>query len=328
MPKQIKILSIDGGGIRGIIPTIFLDQIEQQTGRPISSLFDLITGTSAGGIITLGLTIPDLNNQPKYTAQKLLDIFDKENRQVFQTNPFRKILTLGSLINEKYSNQGLQQLLDQYLGHAKLTDCLTQVLLTSYDIEDRSPFFFKSTHAHKDTKNNFLLKHAALATTAAPTFFEPAKIPYQNSRGYLSLIDGGVFAANPSLTALVEATKIFPDADEYILVSLGTGKRTQPILHKKAKRWGLIGWAPNILSVVFDGIDDVTDYYIKKLQPETETLQNYYRLQVNLTKCSDRLDNISAKNIKSLKNTAHTFIKNNQALFKTLSKQLVGNSRK
>ncbi|MDF5726452.1 MAG: patatin-like phospholipase family protein, partial [Rhizonema sp. PD38] len=141
-PKY-KILAIDGGGIRGIIPAMILAEIEKRTLKPISSLFDLIAGTSTGGILALGLTKPGLIDAldgsllPEYSAENLLQIYIEYGAEIFYEPFFEKIL--GQLedifIQPKYSSEGREEIIRQYFGYAPLDKNLKEVFVTSYDIE-------------------------------------------------------------------------------------------------------------------------------------------------------------------------------------------------
>src|SRR5579871_2473364 len=190
--QTVRILSIDGGGIRGIIPAVILTRLEQLTGQPIARLFDLVAGTSTGGILTLGLTIPKTPGGPLYSAQDFVDMFEREGHRIFSRSPFRAILTTDSLLWKKYSSRGIEQVLAEYFGDSRLSHSVTDVLVTSYEIERRFPFFFKSANARHRPDYDFPARDIARATSAAPSFFEPMKIPTGTNSDYYTLIDGGV----------------------------------------------------------------------------------------------------------------------------------------
>lgn len=264
--KPIRILSIQGGGIRGLIPAIVLAEIEKKAVKPIHECFDLIAGTSTGGIIALGLTKPN----PMRPAD-LATLYEDQGREIFPKSVWRN---LRKYVDEKYPSKGLVNVLKQVFGNDKLSSVLTNVIITSYDIEHRRPFFFTSNDVINKGHPDFLLRDVAHATSAAPTYFEPCKISLGNSNNYLALIDGGVFANNPAMCAYIEAKKIFPSATDFIIVSLGTGQLTRPIPYDEAKDWGLMDWAVPILSVVFDGVNDTVNYQLKKLLPGVQGLHH------------------------------------------------------
>lgn len=286
-----KILSIDGGGIRGIIPAKILTYIEETTNSNISTLFDLIAGTSTGGIIALALCCPDDKKGAKHKSKALVDLYITHARDIFFRSEWRDFLSLRGLTDEKYPHEQLEKILHEYFEDNQLNAALTNLLISSYTLENRSPFFFKSWDI---TINAIEMRQVARATSAAPTYFEPAKI-YLTNKNYVSFIDGGVFANNPAMCAYVEAKKIFPEEKDFVVVSLGTGELTRPIFYDEAKNWGKAEWALPILNVVFDGVSDAVDYQLKQLLGD-----NFYRFQTKLSLASDDMDNVSSANLNAL----------------------------
>lgn len=320
---MIKILSIDGGGIRGIIPALVLAEIEYRTKKPISSLFDLIAGTSTGGIIALGLVKPDEEGKPEHKAEDLVRLYEDKGSFIFYQLFWRKITNLGNLFDEKYPAQNLEELLKLYFKNTYLDQALTEVIVTGYEIERRSAYFFKSFKAKKDKKRNFLMRNVARATSAAPTYFEPEKIPTEELAAYYALIDGGVFAGNPAMCAYVEALKIFPKEKDFLVVSLGTGNLTDPIYYKDAKDWGIAKWARPILDVVLSGVSDTVDYQLKLLLPAEGAERKYYRFQVRLDDASDKMDNTDPINLRALKLYGESLIKDQSEVIDILCDQLL-----
>ena len=219
---MVRILSIDGGGIRGIIPAMVLAEIERRARQPIAKLFDLIAGTSTGGIIALGLTIPKCPGAPLYSAQRFVELYEHQGARIFSRSLLRALFAVDNLTWKKYSSGGVEQVLEEYFGESRLRDAVTDVLVTSYEIERRFPFFFKSSNARRRADYDFRARDVARATSAAPSYFEPMKLPSGTNSDYYTLIDGGVFANNPAACALVEARATLEDSD-YLVVSLGTG---------------------------------------------------------------------------------------------------------
>jgi len=284
-----RILSIDGGGIRGIIPARILTELETRTGRRTHELFDLIAGTSTGGIIALGLTLPDAQGLPVMTAADLGQLYSQRGAEIFQRSLWRGVTTAGALIEEKYDSAPLETILLETFGKAKLRSALTPVLVTGYEIQDRATVFMKSWH--KSFKN-LEMRFAARATSAAPTYFEPANIKLNGQSQ--AVIDGGVFVNNPALSAYAEARRLWPEEDLYVL-SLGTGKHLRSISYSEAKGWGLAQWALPLLSCIFDGSSKAVDYQLRQLLPH-----DYHRLQIELTIASDDMDNTTKGNIHNL----------------------------
>lgn len=313
MPKHVKILSIDGGGVRGVIPARFLVEIEQKAGKPICDLFDFVAGTSSGGILALAMTKPDAHGKPAFTATALLQIFEEFSRVVFKPSLWRQIITLWSFLEEKYPSDNLEALLNHYFGNTTLDEACKPVLVTGYEIERRSAFFFKSNKAKAQVDRNFLMRDAARATSAAPTYFEPALIETRDASKYYSLIDGGVFANNPTMCAFAEAKKMFPEATEYTVVSLGTGSLTEPLHYHRAKGWGKASWARPILNVIFDGVQDTVDYQMRTFLPiSQEHGREYFRFQITLPPQHNALDDTHPENLRTLQLLAEDEISQRQ----------------
>lgn len=237
----------------------------------------------------------------KYTAEDLTDLYAKRGGEIFDRSFWRGVSSAGGLLDEKYGHQALVKLLKEYIGTRKFNEAFLPTLISSYDIERRKPYFFKSWN---DSAPQWPMWQVGRATSAAPTFFEPTNpINFRAGIEGHALVYGGVFVNNPALCAYAEARKIFPDADEIFVVSLGTGELTREIPYRDAKDWGLAGWALPILSVVFDGVSDAVDYQLQQILED-----DFQRFQCKLKIASDDLDNASAANIEALKMQARNLI--------------------
>ncbi len=333
-PKY-KILSIDGGGIRGIIPALLLSEIERRTQKPIFSLFDLITGTSSGGILALGLTKPRLtydisDNLPvaEYTAEDLLQFFLEYGVEIFYEPLFERLL--GPLedifLQPKYPSESKEEIFRQYFGNALIENNLKEVFVTSYDIEQRIPIFFtnKLEKQQIESKNfqklcgGFSLLDAALATSATPTYFAPHRIvnPHNSGIAY-TLIDGGIFANNPAHLAILEAqisskrkAQKLLNTEDILVVSLGTGSLTSVYPYKEVKNWGLLQWGRPLLNIMFDGSSEVVAGELEQLfEPsEKEAKSFYYRFQTLLDSELEEIDNTKLQNTRQLQAIAHRLI--------------------
>jgi uncharacterized protein len=323
MTRPLRILAIDGGGIRGIIPAVVLAAIEKQAGKPVCELFDLIAGTSTGGILALGLVKPGLQaGKPQYAATDLLELYFKEGGTIFPQSVWREIKTGKYTLDEKYPSDGVESVLQEYFGDARLKDALKNTLITSYEIQIRLPWLFRSDRALKSPDFDFPMWQVARATSAAPTYFEPERIDKLDKSGFWALVDGGTYANNPAMVAYAEALHLTPGSD-VVMASLGTGTLTRPIPYADAKHWGLLGWARPILDVVFDGVSRTTDYEIHQLLPPDGARQRYFRFQLPLTKASDELDNTDPENLNDLKEQAEHLVTEQQATIASLCAQLV-----
>lgn len=304
MARRVRVLSLDGGGIRGLIPALVLESLEARAGKPIAELFDLITGTSTGAILALGLTLPGDNGRPRYGAGQIAELYVKRGREIFSRSVMKRISSLQGLNDEHYGSEGIERVFRDLFGSVHLKDALVDVLIPAYEIERRQPFLFRSRYARKPPRDevfDYPMWQVARCTSAAPTYFEPYKLETPDGAHY-ALVDGGVYANNPAMCALVEIKALMPEA-EVELVSLGTGELCRPIPYEKAKDWGLVGWARPILDVVFDGVSDTVDFQVAQLLKE-----HSHRFQARLEESSDDLDNASSENLDALRTHAERLI--------------------
>ncbi len=298
-----KILSIDGGGVRGLIPALILTEIERKVGKPIASIFDIIAGTSVGGLVALIMAKNDGSGTPQYRASDAVGLFDKHAHEIFSRSFWRGVSSVGGLRDEKYSAEPIESVLKDYLGDDTIGSALTNVLISSYELEERHPYFFKSW---ADRSKDVLMRHAARATSAAPLYFEPAHLDIQGRE--MPLIDGGVFVNNPAMCAYAEALRIYPDDRDCMVLSLGTGELTRPIPFVEAKDWGLLEWAGPILNIVFDGVSDAVDYQLHQILNINEQQRRFFRFQTRLDKASDDLDDASPANMAAVRAEAQQIL--------------------
>jgi patatin-like phospholipase/acyl hydrolase len=314
--RQLRILSIDGGGIRGIIPAKVLAKIEVLTGKPIADLFDVVTGTSTGGILALGLTCPGSDGRPMHPATDLVDLYVKKGADIFTQSWVRE---REVLLQPKYLASNLEQALADYLGDARLKDAVTRVTVTSYETERRQPFFFRSVRAAREPDQyDFYMRDVARATSAAPTYFPPHRIGTNSGPDYFSLVDGGVFANNPGMCAYVDALTEIGARPDVVMVSLGTGSLTRPLQYDVIKNWGELHWVQPIIAVMMDGVSNATDYHLGQILGKA----NYYRLQTTLDKAKDEMDDASGANIRDLELQAEDLITNAADVLSSICERL------
>ncbi|BET32554.1 patatin-like phospholipase family protein [Wolbachia pipientis] len=290
------ILSVDGGGIRGIIPAIILAEIEKRTRRTIAEIFDLIAGTSTGGIVVAGLCRKDERGNPQYSANDLVELYQEYGAYIFKSSFFRRSI-LSWFNCAQYPHKNIESVLDKYFGEDILKNTLSKVLITSYDIHNNRPFFFKSWK-----EGNIKLKDALRAATAAPTYFMPKHLKINQIKRVL--VDGGVFANNPAACAYASGKRLFPN-DDILLLSIGTGRRDRSIAN--SRRFGKIGWIKPLLNVMFASSLDAVNYQLDQVIAD-----KYIRIQSQLKIASPDMDNITSKNIKSLQQEANAIIEENQ----------------
>lgn len=276
---------------------MLLAWLERRTGQPVSKLFDIIAGTSTGGILALGLTRPDAEGRPAYSAEAMAALYEREGSRIFSRTFWHRLRSLGSIGDQKYPSVGVDGVLQSFFGETRLREALTSVVIPSYEIERRVPFFFKSHAAVRRATHDFPMWQVARATSAAPTYFEPARIAAERDGDYWALIDGGVFANNPAACALVEARTQFPETKEYLVCSLGTGALTRRIAYDDARHWGVARWAKPVLDIVLDSVSETVDYQLGQLLPAS----SYYRFQTSLQRGSEQMDETGANHIRGLR---------------------------
>jgi patatin-like phospholipase/acyl hydrolase len=287
----VRVLAIDGGGIRGLIPALVLAELEERAARPVHELFDLMAGTSTGGILVCSLCAPDA-----LAAREVAAIYEEEGPRIFDRSLAQRIRSADGLLDEKYDDAALDRALERFLGDKRLAQARPELVVPAYDTASPGPFFFKTMNARQSPSEDFALSEVARATSAAPTYFEPLEL------GERALLDGGVFAVNPAMSAFAEALRMGGGGD-VVLVSLGTGERTRRRGFEEIKDWGLVEWARPILDVVFDGSSDAVDYQLRHALGE-----GYWRFQVELTRASDDLDDASEQNLRLLRGHARELI--------------------
>ncbi len=304
----MKVLCIDGGGIRGLIPALVLTEIERRTGRRIAELVDLVAGTSTGGILACGLTRAGDDGRPRYSADELAGIYVEEGPRIFHRGLLKRVFSVEGWLDERYEDDGLERALQRYLGEARLSAAVCDVFVTAYEIHDRFAFFFRSARARTDPEYDFPLIQVARATPAAPSYFEPAEVTDVAGRRTYPLIDGGVYAVNPSMCAYADVVRGGQLPELELMLSLGTGTHTRAYTYEQARWWGQLEWARPALDMVFDGVADTIEFEAATLMGD-----RYIRLQSQLVNASDDLDDASERNLEALRRDAAALIAASEA---------------
>jgi patatin-like phospholipase/acyl hydrolase len=270
--------------------------------------FDLICGTSTGGIIAAGLTTPHPagGDRAAFTAADLVALYKEDGATIF-SRPWWRALT-SVFRDAAYAAGPLEAMLRERLGDARLRDARTRVTLTAYDIEARRAVFMTNTEGDPE---DYAVWEAARATSAAPTFFSPAQVaPLRHGEPVTrTLVDGGVFANDPVFSAFVEARKNGFAAPDIHIFSLGTGIATRPYPYREARSWGLIDWlrpsnATPIISILMHGQASSAAYLADRLLNDA-TAPRYERLDMRLTApAKDDLDDTRPENLRALENLA------------------------
>jgi patatin-like phospholipase/acyl hydrolase len=331
----VRVLSIDGGGVRGVIPSGVIAALEASAGKPAAELFDLVAGTSTGGIIAVALTHP----AKPLSGRDLIQFYRDHAPDIFRRTWSRALVSLFSLADEKYPVANLERILKDHFGQETWLADLPgnpgggpELLVTAYDIHGRMPSMFKSWRArgHRwdcdaESENagdkDFRLWQIARATSAAPTYFEPVRIHARSGRER-DLIDGGVYANNPAMAAYVAARRIFPQDPDVLVVSLGTGEDRHPFPYSRVRHWGLIEWARPLFKILLGGLSDSVDYQLKELLGA-----NYHRI----TKAFDGgagqstlqvIDDASKENLKNLEEFGQIVVHENAQEIARLARRL------
>ena len=313
--KLTRILSIDGGGIRGIIPGQILVSLEKKLqeidGNPngkIADYFDLISGTSTGGILACLYLCPesDTSNAARFSAEEAVELYMERGDEIFDVSIWQKIKSGAGILDEKYSANELEDALEDYLKDLKLNQLTKPCLITSYDIRRRHAHFFTQHDAHK-ASHNYFVKDVARATSAAPTYFETARVKSMTNITY-PLIDGGVFVNNPALCAYSEARNIDfddsrkkPIAKDMVILSLGTGNIDTPYYYNKAKDWGMVQWIKPLIDIMMSGVSETVNYQLMQIFDAVEKPKQYLRIDPDLGNASREMDDASLENLKALK---------------------------
>lgn len=247
--KKFKILSIDGGGIKGVFPAMFLMLLEDELkNRPdgktkIYQHFDLITGTSTGGIIAIALALG-------ISAKEIYDLYLDNAKKIFGN---KKPFFFGQIRNSAHERNFLERLVRNKFKEAnggkdpRLNDCKTDICIPIYDLIQGNPSVLKTKyHPAFELDYHIPAYQAAMATSAAPTYFDPYTSDYIDLNGtkkdFSNKVDGGVMANNPTLVAFLEATKAFKvEMSQLEILSLGTGYKKFTDGNSR-KKWGLYYW--------------------------------------------------------------------------------------
>jgi patatin-like phospholipase/acyl hydrolase len=298
MSRTVRILSIDGGGMRGLIPALVLEHLEALTGRPIASLFDLVAGTSTGGVMTLLLTRPGADGRPHYTAKDVVGLYTEHGRELFHADAAYQQESKGGLVLPKYPSSSVVGTLSTYLGDAEMKDALTDLFVTAYDLDRRRPFFFERVRARRPSgSGNFRMLDAARATCAFPSMFPGVEARNVAGTRTYHLVDGGIVSANPAALAYARAKALFGEGAAVVMVSLGTGDYEAPLPFDQVQNWGLMNWAPRLPDTLFDGANHGVDYTMEEVLRSSE----YFRFQVTLPAANEGTDDSTPQNLEGLR---------------------------
>ncbi len=258
---RYHILSLDGGGIRGVLTAALLERLEDQVPGFMEQV-DLIAGTSTGGILALGLA-------SGMTPAAARELYERLGEHVFQDSFWDNLHDLGQATGAQYSNTYIKEELTKQFGSMTLSDLGKKVIISSFDLDNEEisfgkvrswkPKFFHN-YPGEDSDGHERVVDVALRTSAAPTYFPV----------YHGYVDGGVISNNPSMCALAQALQ--PDTGnqrlrDIRLMSLGTGVNPK-YLTVVDDDWGFVHWAPHVISLMMEGSMGLADYQCRQLLHE------------------------------------------------------------
>lgn len=316
--KNARVLSIDGGGSRGVIALTYLIELEQQTGRQIYQLFDHICATSTGSIIATLLTVPGLKFK-----NKDIEISAPEDRPMFATQARDLFLHLSKVIfgkpnkksrfsmpslHTRFDVKPFSVLLENLLGEKTFADTLIPVSITSYSLDTNMPVIQSSFHENKQEEK---LRKAVRASTAAPGIFLPTKAGH---------IDGGLAFNNPSIVAALMTWRYLKrDMSEQLLLSLGNGVDTKPVSKSEVEKMYITGIASKIIEILLNGENTnfLTEYLFHIYHAEAEN-RSYFRFQCQLPTELNIIDAIDEVRLKKFIKIAEEDILKRQEQFKAL----------
>jgi patatin-like phospholipase/acyl hydrolase len=257
----MRILALDGGGIRGVLTATLLARLEASRG--FLAKVDLFAGTSTGGILALGLA-------SGLTPGALAQIYLQRGSEIFSDSILGDVRDLGGTIGAEYSNESLQRILTETFGDRTLASLSKRVVIPTFQLDNRAPSpdrTWKPKFFHnfpgEDSDGDERIVDVALRTSAAPTYFPT----------YQGYVDGGVVANNPSLAALAQALddRNAPadraDLASVVLLSVGTGVRHQYV-SGDSHDWGIAQWVKPLVSIMLEGNGGVADFQCRQLLGE------------------------------------------------------------
>lgn len=274
------ILSIDGGGMKGYIPCSVLMEIERRAKRPCYEIFDIVAGTSIGGILASVISTGQ-------SATEVIKFFTEDGPKIFgRVQPFG----WGGVLRPRYAAEPLESALKVRLGSATLKDCKVPLLVTAFDLNAYTPVFFKSTKPNP----NYALWEIGRATSAAQTYFPGFKLDD------MILWDGGNAANNPTLCVVAEAFKLWGEHEKFRVLSVGCGAAKSAVAPDKLISPGIVVVGAETLGLLLDANDELPNYIMKQMLFDTD---GYFRIQPETTR-KLTLDGSDSKALKDLKDEA------------------------
>lgn len=294
-----KLLNIDGGGVRVYWSLLVLKYIENTTQKKIIDLFDYFTGVSASSIV-MGCLLT------KYSLDELINLFDQITNKIFYRTYTESLLSLNGLVDSKYSDYYIEQEFKKIYEDMELSQVKKPLTLLSYDILSDTPISFESWNSET---SNIKLWQAIRGSTAAPTFFPP--FVYNNHM----LIDGGILSNNLSEFTYQSAKKYYGQGEQFLHVSIGTGRFLPKINHKPT---GLLDWT-GLFGMLFSASANYQMYRLLN-KPKISNEPGFHRFDFNLQEeiCLD-----DYKSMDKLKGFFNDWICDNAEKLDEICKELI-----
>lgn len=333
--KKFRILSIDGGGLRGIIPLQVIKQIEEITGEPIHKSFDLIAGTSTGGLLASALTMQDFDSieadQRKYSLEEIEYIYKHRGQEIFPRSDnfvWRNFNHLKKWFRPQFQVENLERMLIEYFGDNRITSCLRPIFITSYNIHRNVPVFFTTREATMFPDKNSKLTEICRATSAAPTYFSSHLFKYDKEN--IVCVDGGVVMNNPSIGALIEVLgnsdyKHYKldgknlDLKNISILSLGTGRANKMLKSNSSKKWGRANWIKPIIEISTGGPVKIAHQQIETIFRSAGLDKNYLRIDLDIDEQYSEMSDAKDETINYLLEEVNSQINNNHTLLLKLN---------
>jgi predicted acylesterase/phospholipase RssA len=305
----VTILSIDGGGVRGIIPGVILQCLESELQEldgeeaRLADYFDVITGTSTGGLITAMISAPNESGRPLYAAKDIVPFYLEHSSKIFPKpkGPFGWMINMWNILTgPKYNGKYLHKLIKDILGNMRLNKTLTNIVIPTFDIQYIQPTIFSSYQVAINPIIDAELADICISTSAAPTYLPAYYFKNTDCHGNtkeFNLIDGGIAANNPTLVAISEVTKQITkmnpdymafnplDFTRFLVISLGTGsgRFDKKYNAKMASKWGVISWIfkngrTPIIDCYMDASSDMVDFHNSVVFQALYSTENYIRV--------------------------------------------------
>lgn len=304
--SEVRILSVDGGGIRGLVSAIVLHEFEKRLPRPLHEYFNMRAGASTGGIVQVCLS--PVNGQPLKTANDMIELYQKRGPEIFSRSLFHRVKSGGGWFDEKYQTEKFEKIIKEVVGDRWLSEVEDDLFIPARDLNRRWNHYFQSWSAREGNDPDppetwdYKLSDVVRGCTAAPTYFEPHICANRSGKDTFRLTDGGIFANNPASTARSMAFGLYGPSPDYFILSIGSGSYIAPIDAQYSSEWGKLGWVLPIVDEVFDAVSQNVDIELGK-----ELGTNFVRLQGSLNRNypgietpNGALDDASPKNIERL----------------------------